>query len=99
MRHDDLIDAILRFRLYTFEEGGRPRDIPTTAEFFSCALFDGENYWDCRIWLDGQGIQRGVTYERPVTFLSRGDARKRFQLGVPIPIHELGFVGEGVIVS
>jgi len=97
--NDPPVDGVLRFRLYTTADGGRPKPIPKTAEFFSCSLFDGERYWDCRIWLDGDGIELGVEYERPFMFLSPGDASRTIRPGRAVPMREHGFVGQAEVVS
>ncbi len=93
------VDGVVRFRLYTTADGGRPNPIPKTAEFFSCSLFDGEHYWDCRIWLDGEGIELGVEYLRSFMFLSPGEASKTIRPGSTLQIRELGFVGQADVVS
>ena len=95
----DPVDAVMKFHLYTVADGGRPWSIPKTAEFFSCSLFDGEHYWDCRIWLNGSGIELGVEYERPIMFLSPQEASKTIRPGTTVPMREYGFVGQGEIVS
>ena len=93
------IDGILRLRLYIANEGGRPRGIPTTATFFGCLIFDGSRYWDCRIWLNGSGIDLGVTYELPIMFLSPEEATKTIRPGVDLKLRELGFIGEGTMLE
>jgi hypothetical protein len=92
-------DGILRFRLFLPGEGGRDKGIPSSARFYSCPLFDGSKYWDCRIMLDGRGIELGETYEYPLLFLSPNEATRTIRPDAKVQLWEGRIIGTGTVVE
>jgi hypothetical protein len=90
----------LRFSFYTTIEGGRRTPVGgPQVGFYSCPLIYDDHAFDCRILLNGDALQLGETYERPIVFLSRAEALRALPLGRELTMWEGRPVGQGELIE
>ena len=91
-----IIDAVIRIRFKTAKENGRLSDV--AGQFYACPLLAGGAGFDCRIFLGGQRMELGKSYEVPVKFLSRDDALAQLKVGQEISLWEGKIVADGSVL-
>ena len=93
-------DVIVNIRFFTQSEGGRATSVTENSlSYYSAPMLIDNQYFDCRIILDGKGIVLGKHYELPITFLCRDDALQRITLGKEVSLWEGKIIAKAEIID
>lgn len=90
-------DAIINVRFLTTAEGGRSTAVE--GQFYACPLLVDNEYFDCRLLLEGRRLELGSTYEVPVKFLFRELVLPKLISGKNVLLWEGRNVAEGRVIK
>ncbi len=89
-------DAYIKVRFKTPEENGREN--PVMGAYYSCPMRIGCNeFYDCRLLLEGRKLELGVWSVVPVKFLDWGTVFPKLSVGTRFALWEGREIAEGEI--
>lgn len=91
-------DIIIKVRFFTASEGGRKTAVQG-GPFYACPLFIENEAFDCRIILNGQRLELGLTYEVLAKFLCRELALPKVAVGKEVLLWEGRDIARGHVVK
>jgi hypothetical protein len=90
-------DVLIEVRFRTTNEGGRLTRIQ--GDFYGCPMFVNGAGFDCRLLLNGQTLELGVTYTVEAKFLCPEIALPALSVGTKITLWEGKDVADGRILG